>query len=90
MPTVMIPTPFRGTTRNVAEVEVAPGTLLDCLKQVGADNPGFFELVIDGEGRVHRWIKLYINKEQVEGDGTTELALAEGDRLEVLAAVAGG
>jgi molybdopterin synthase sulfur carrier subunit len=89
MPTVLIPAPYRAPTRNRAEVEVPAGSVLECLDAVEDQYPGFRELVIDGKGSVHRFVKLFINEEQIDSQAL-DLAVAKGDRLEVLAALAGG
>jgi hypothetical protein len=46
-------------------------------------------LVLDGTGRQHRFVKLFLNEEQLDVDAL-DGAIEETDRLEVLAAIAGG
>jgi molybdopterin synthase sulfur carrier subunit len=89
MPTVLIPTAYRGPTKGEAEVEVEASTVKAALEAVEAVHPGFLTQVIDGGGAVHRFVKLFINEEQIESGGL-DVELAAGDRLEVLAAIAGG
>ncbi len=89
MPIVMIPTAYRAPTLGQAEVEVAGGTVLDCLRAVEARFPGFLELVLDAQGDVHPFVKLFVNREQI---APADLGgpLSADDRVEVLAAIAGG
>ena len=89
MPLVQIPTAFRGPTAGVAEVEVEASSVRACLEAVELKYPGFGALVIDPEGGVHRFVKLFINEVQLEADPLDQ-PIAIGDRLEVLAAIAGG
>jgi hypothetical protein len=89
MPIVAIPPPYRGPTRGADEVEVPAGTVASCLDAVEARFPGFRAQVVDAEGRVHSFVKLFRNREQLHGDPLGE-KIAEGDRLEVLSAIAGG
>ncbi|MBW2275121.1 MAG: MoaD/ThiS family protein [Deltaproteobacteria bacterium] len=89
MPTVLIPAPYRAPTGNRAEIEVPAGSVLQCLDAVEARYPGFRELVVDQKGSVHRFVKLFINEEQIDSKAL-DAKLGEGDRLEVLAALAGG
>jgi len=89
MPTVLIPTAYRGPTAGVSEVEVAAGSARACLEAVAAQYPGFGDLVFDKAGALHRFVKLFLNEVQLESDPLDQ-AVAEGDRLEVLAAIAGG
>jgi len=89
MPTVLIPTAYRGPTRGIAEVEVGPGSVRACLEAVEQQHPGFGDLVFDQRGAVHRFVKLFLNGVQLEADALDQV-VAEADRLEVLAAIAGG
>lgn len=91
MPIVVIPTAFRGTTKNAAEVTVPAGNIRSCLENVGANAPGFLDLCLDADGNPQRWLKFFINEVQVaESEDALALEIGETDRLEVLAAVAGG
>jgi len=91
MPIVVIPLAFRGTTQGKGEVLVPAGTIKDCLEAVGAEAPGFLELCLDAEGRAQRWLKFFVNEVQLdESLDALSVAIGEDDRLEVLAAVAGG
>jgi molybdopterin synthase sulfur carrier subunit len=90
MATVLIPTPFRGTTQGKAEIEVPSGTVLECLESVEQSCPGFLPLCVDASGVAQRWNKFFLNEVQIESDDVLGARVGEGDRLEVLAAVAGG
>lgn len=89
MPTVLIPTAYRGPTAGVSEVEVLSGSARACLEAVEAQYPGFGDLVFDRTGALHRFVKLFLNEVQLESDALDRV-VDEGDRLEVLAAIAGG
>ncbi|MGK0484557.1 MAG: hypothetical protein ACJAYI_000063 [Myxococcota bacterium] len=91
MPTVTIPTAFRGTTNGAAQVEVPVGSIKACLESVGADAPGFLELCLDAGGNAQRWLKFFVNEVQLDDSvDALSVEIGEDDRLEVLAAVAGG
>ena len=47
MPTVLIPTAYRGPTGGEAEVPVEGATALACLEAVEAEYPGFLALVVE-------------------------------------------
>jgi sulfur carrier protein ThiS len=89
MATMVIPPPYRGPTRGLERVEIPAGTVRGCIEAVDARHPGFAEQVLDEKGRVHRFVKLFRNGEQLQGDVLDEKIGAD-DRLEVLAAIAGG
>ncbi len=90
MPVVLIPSPYRGPTQGIAAVEVPAGSVLACIRNVEELHPGFMPLVIDANGSVQRFAKLFINEESIEGTDLAAIEVREGDRLEVVAAVAGG
>jgi sulfur carrier protein ThiS len=89
MPVVLIPTAYRGPTSGEAEVAVDASTVQGALEAVEAIHPGFLTQVLDSAGAVHRFVKLFVNEEQIDSK-QLDAPLAEGDRLEVLAAIAGG
>lgn len=89
MPTVHVPPPYRGPTHGAAEVEVEGSTVLECLDAVEARHPGFRALVLDAQGGIHRFVRIFLNGEQLDGDALATPVRAS-DRLEVLAAIGGG
>ncbi len=89
MPEVHIPPRYRGPTNGERLVEVAGGTVRACIEAVDARYPGFGELVFDADGEVRLFATLFVNGDALDRDaGDTEVA--ENDRIEILAAVAGG
>ena len=89
MATVVIPPPYRGPTQGADRVEVAARTVRDCIDAVDARHPGFRPMILDASGAVHRFVKLFRNGDQLAGD-VLAAPIADGDELEVIAAVAGG
>jgi hypothetical protein len=89
MPFVIVPEAYRGPTKGVGEIFVDGQTVRQCLESVEEDHRGFLALVLDGGGALHKFVKLFRNEEQL-GTDALEIRLDETDRLEVLAAIAGG
>ncbi len=89
MPTVLIPTAYRGPTSGQAEVVVDGKTVRACLEAVEAQFPYFIEQVLDAEGNVHRFVKLFVNEEQIDNKAV-DMKVGPDDRVDVLAAIAGG
>jgi len=89
VPIVLVPTAYRGPTRGESEIPVDGTSVMSCLEAVEQKYPGFLAQVIDEAGVVHRFVKLFVNGELLgpEGLGTSVDA---DDRIEVLAAIAGG
>lgn len=89
MPKVRIPAPYRGPTQGTAELSVDAGSVLECLDAVERKFPGFLTQVLDEDGNVHRFVKLFRNGVQLSGEALAE-RLAPNDDLEIVAAIAGG
>lgn len=89
MPKVRIPPPYRGPTQGTAEIQVEGEHVLASLEAVDRKYPGFLAQVLDEDGNVHRFVKLFKNGDQLRGEVLRE-PLAENDDLEIVAAIAGG
>ena len=89
MPVVKIPAPYRGSTNGADRVEVEGATVEECVQAVDAQFPGFGDQVWDSRHAVHRFVKLYVNGDEIDRQAI-DTAVAATDEVEVLAAVAGG
>jgi sulfur carrier protein ThiS len=89
MPKVTVPPPYQGPTGGVGEILVEGSTVRECLEAVDTKFPGFGEQVFDDAGRLHKFVKVFLNGDLVARDGL-ERAVEPADQVEVLAAIAGG
>jgi molybdopterin converting factor small subunit len=89
VPVVVVPTAYRGPTRGESEVPVEGASVRECLQAVEAKYQGFLPQVLDGSGAVHRFVKLFINGDLIAPDAL-DTPVERDDRVEVLAAIAGG
>jgi molybdopterin synthase sulfur carrier subunit len=89
MPNVRIPPPYRGPTQGTAEIRVEGASVLECLEAVDRKFPTFLPQVLDEDGNVHRFVKLFKNGTQLTREVLRE-PLAPDDDLEIIAAIAGG
>ncbi len=89
MPKLKIPPPYRGPTRGVDEVKVEGETVLECLDAIEALHPGFRPQVLDDAGKLHRFVRLFRNGDEL-GEGALATPVGPGDEIEVVAAIAGG
>ena len=89
MPLVVVPPPYRGPTGGAAEIRVDAATVRECIEAVEARFPGFGNQVLDGQGVPHRFVSLFVNGEEIDREGL-DARVAGADRIEILAAIAGG
>jgi molybdopterin synthase sulfur carrier subunit len=88
MPIVMVPPPYRGPTAGEGEIRVDAATVRECIDAVEARFPGFRDQILAG-GAVHRFVSFFVNGDEIARE-QLDARLAPDDRLEILAAIAGG
>ncbi|WP_217915729.1 MoaD/ThiS family protein [Miltoncostaea marina] len=87
--TVRIPAPLRPVVGGASAVECEPGTVRALIEQLDARHPGFRERVMDGDS-LRRFVNVFVAGDDVRfGDGI-ETAVADGQDVTILPAVAGG
>jgi sulfur-carrier protein len=86
---VRIPTILRTHTDGAKTVEAKGNTLGELVADLDARHPGIGERIVE-EGRLRRFINVYLNDEDVRFLGGIDTPLSEGDTVTVLPAVAGG
>lgn len=76
-----------GGAKSVTGDGSTVGELLDNLD---ARYPGFRRQLMGDDGRLHRFVNIYLNDEDIRYLGRLETPLREGDTLSILPALAGG
>lgn len=87
---VMIPTPLQKLTKNQAEVEDEGKTVRELIDHLEKNYPGFRKRIYDENGKVRRFINIYVNEEDIrflQGDSTP---VKDGDEVSIIPAIAGG
>ncbi|MEE3325935.1 MAG: molybdopterin synthase sulfur carrier subunit [Myxococcota bacterium] len=87
--TVEIPPRYRGVTRGSKQVEVEALSVVGCLEAVEAAYPGFHELVLDQKGQVRRFVRLFLNGDELPRDDFDQ-GVGASDILSVVTGAAGG
>ncbi len=88
--TVKLPTILRKFAGNEARVSAEGATLSEVLHDLESRHPGITKNVIAEDGGLHRFINVYLNDEDVRYLGSLETEVADGDKVSILPAVAGG
>jgi sulfur-carrier protein len=87
---VRVPTVLRKHTEGEKKVSGDGATLRELVDDVASRNPGLREALVDSDGKLHRFINVYVNDEDVRFLGGLETPLEDGDSVSILPAVAGG
>ena len=90
MPTVLIPPPLRRLTANQAKVDVPGDTVDALLRNLDAAYPGIGERLLDAEGKIKRFINVFVNEDEIRTLQGAETPVAPGDRVSIVPAMAGG
>ena len=88
--TVKVPTPLRKFTAGSEAVEGAGdtvGALVDDLEQ---RHPGIRERICDDQGKVRRFVNLYVNGDDIRFLQQLETQVKDGDEISIVPAIAGG
>ncbi len=87
---VKIPTILRTYTGGEKSVEAKGDTLSALIDDLDAGHNGIKARLITDEGKLHRFVNIYVNDEDVRFTGSLDTQLKDGDSVTVLPAVAGG
>ena len=89
--TVKIPTPLRELTADEGTVSAdGAATLAELVERLDAEYPGMRERLCDDDGELRRFVNVFVNGEDVRYLAGLDSALAEGDEVSIVPAVAGG
>ena len=87
---VKLPTILRKHAGGEPRVDAQGSTLRELLADLESRYPGITKNVVTEDGALHRFVNVYVNYEDVRYLGSLETAVAEGDTISILPAVAGG
>ncbi|WP_123028573.1 MoaD/ThiS family protein [Mycolicibacterium stellerae] len=90
--TVSVPTILRSHTGGEKRVSATGTTLQAVISDLEANYSGISERLVDSAnpGKLHRFVNIYVNDEDVRFSGGLDTEIADGDSVTILPAVAGG
>lgn len=88
--TVRIPTILRTYTGGQAEVSAEGATLAEVLASLDKNHQGIAARVLDDEGRLRRFVNVYVNDDDVRFTDGLQTATPDGANVSIIPAVAGG
>jgi molybdopterin converting factor small subunit len=87
---VRIPTQLRTLSGGAAEVSVEGDTLADVLDALEAAHPGFRDRLFDDNGKLRRFVNVFVADEDVRFLDGLDTKVADGQTVSIVPAVAGG
>lgn len=87
---VRIPTPLRALTQGQAELKIDGTSVGDLIERLDAKYAGLKDRLCEGDGKVRRFINIYVNEEDIRFLQGTATPLKAGDAVSIVPAIAGG
>ena len=87
---VRIPTPLRRFTAGAEEVAAGGSTVGHLINDLERQFPGIKERLCDAEGRVRRFVNLYVNGDDIRFLNNLDTSVKDGDEVSIVPAIAGG
>ncbi len=88
--TVRIPTILRTYTSGAGEVTADGGTLAEVLDSLESSYPGLRARILDDAGALRRFVNVYVADDDVRFIGGLQAPVADGAKISIIPAVAGG
>jgi molybdopterin converting factor small subunit len=87
---VLIPTPLQKLTNDQPMVECTGSTIAQLLDSLESNCPGIKNRLCDDKGELRRFVNFYVNSEDIRFLQGVDTALADGDEVSIIPAIAGG
>ena len=87
---VRIPTPLQKLTANQSEVACQAATINEMLAEIERQHPGVKERLCDADGKLRRFVNIYVNEEDIRFLQGQDTKLKDGDDISIIPAIAGG
>lgn len=87
---VRIPSPLQKLTNNQSEVLCEAKNINELLSSLEQQYPGIRERLCDAEGKLRRFVNVYVNEEDIRFLQGQETSLKMGDDISIIPAIAGG
>jgi molybdopterin converting factor small subunit len=88
--TVRIPTILRTYTGGAGEVSADGDTLTEILQSLESSHPGIRARILDDTGALRRFVNVYVGDDDVRFLGGLSAEVADGAKISIIPAVAGG
>jgi len=86
----MIPTPLRKLTKDQETIAGNGSKLIELIDDIETNYPGIKERIITPEGKVHRFLNVYVGEEDIRFLDNLNTPVKDGDTVSIVPAIAGG
>jgi molybdopterin converting factor small subunit len=90
MATIKIPPVLRASVGGEKEVSASGDSVGEVLRDLAASHPATQSQLFSADGELNRYVNVYLNDEDVRVLAGLDTAVADGDILVILPAMAGG
>jgi len=87
---VRIPTPLQKLAGGQGEVMVDAATVQQMIDTLEKNYPGMKDRLCDEQGKIRRFVNIYLNEEDIRFLDKEATALKTGDEISIVPAIAGG
>lgn len=87
---VRVPAPLQKLTQDREEVKADGANIKELIEDLEKSFPGIKERICDEQGKVRKFINIYVNGEDIRFLQQAETPLKDGDEVSIIPAIAGG
>ncbi len=87
---VRIPTPLQKLAGGKGEVMIEAASIQQMIDTLEKNYPGMKERLCDEQGKIRRFVNVYLNEEDIRFLDKEATALKAGDEISIVPAIAGG
>lgn len=87
---VRVPTPLRKFTQGSDEINAQGNSVRSIVEDLEKNYPGIKDRICDENGKIRRFVNVYVNGDDIRFLQNLETSLKEGDHISIVPAIAGG
>jgi sulfur-carrier protein len=87
---VRIPTPLQKLTKDQSEVACQASNVEELIQSLESAYPGIKDRLCDADGKLRRFINVYVNEEDIRFLDGAKTKVKDGDEISIIPAIAGG
>jgi molybdopterin synthase sulfur carrier subunit len=87
---VQIPSQLRPLAGGAAELALDADDVGALIEALGARHTGLRERLLEPSGEVRRFVRIFVNEEDIRFLGDVKTKLSDGDTVAIVPAIAGG